>query len=179
MFKNLISVIYKYESFISHLFAYFFLIPDSSCVYELPLHVLKSVILPLSQMMNLRPRILFLRVWDIKDTPFLIPVLAYVLVWQTIYLFIAGHCGTEDFAEAEKTGSKKDRQRLKRHFSLLSNASISRTTVPLHRIISLVSITSPRSIRPHKVSVSPSFVEFDMTDSGYGWVSGCVGVLFI
>ncbi|TSK22773.1 WD repeat- and FYVE domain-containing protein 4 [Bagarius yarrelli] len=43
-----------------------------------------------------------------------------------------------------------------------------RTPVSLHQIISLVSITSPRSFRPYKVSVSPSFVEFDMTDNGYG-----------
>ncbi|XP_060781914.1 WD repeat- and FYVE domain-containing protein 4 isoform X2 [Neoarius graeffei] len=82
-----------------------------------------------------------------------------------------GHCanhGTEDFAEGEKTGSKKDKRTLKRSFSLLNTASTSTTPVPLHQIISLVSITSPRSFRPHKVSVSPSFVEFDMTDNGYG-----------
>ncbi|MCI4376424.1 hypothetical protein PGIGA_G00188250 [Pangasianodon gigas] len=81
------------------------------------------------------------------------------------------HCvndGIEDFAEGEKTGSKKDRRTPKRSFSLLNTASTSSTPVPLHQIISLVSITSPRSFRPHKVSVSPSFVEFDMTDSGYG-----------
>ncbi|KAF7710465.1 WD repeat- and FYVE domain-containing protein 4 isoform X3 [Silurus meridionalis] len=72
--------------------------------------------------------------------------------------------GTEDVAEGEKKSSKKDRRTLKRSFSLLNTAS----PVSLHQIISLVSITSPRSFRPYKVSVSPSFVEFDMTDSGYG-----------
>uniref|UniRef100_A0A673JM56 WD repeat- and FYVE domain-containing protein 4-like n=1 Tax=Sinocyclocheilus rhinocerous TaxID=307959 RepID=A0A673JM56_9TELE len=52
--------------------------------------------------------------------------------------------------------------------ALLKTSSDSGTVVPLHRIISLVSITTPRSFQPHKVSISPSFVEFDMTDSGYG-----------
>uniref|UniRef100_W5KZH6 Alfy-like armadillo-like repeat domain-containing protein n=1 Tax=Astyanax mexicanus TaxID=7994 RepID=W5KZH6_ASTMX len=51
---------------------------------------------------------------------------------------------------------------------LLWTSPKSRIPIPLHRIISLVSMTSPRSFRPHKVSVSPSFAEFDMTDSGYG-----------
>lgn len=96
--------------------------------------------------------------------------------WLKCYiLFIPGNCAnhdTEDFAESEKTGAKKDRWTLKRSFSLLSTSSTSSTPVSLHQIISLVSITSPRSFRPHNVSVSPSFVEFDMTDSGYGWVPG-------
>ncbi|XP_052429042.1 WD repeat- and FYVE domain-containing protein 4 isoform X1 [Carassius gibelio] len=56
----------------------------------------------------------------------------------------------------------------KRSFSLLKSSSDSGTVVPLHRIISLVSITSPRCFLAQKVSISPSFVEFDMTDSGYG-----------
>ncbi|XP_052468834.1 WD repeat- and FYVE domain-containing protein 4 isoform X2 [Carassius gibelio] len=72
---------------------------------------------------------------------------------------------TKDSTEDNKKSSKKA---MKRSFSLLKTSSDSGTVVPLHRIISLVSITSPRSIQPHKVSISPSFVEFDMTDSGYG-----------
>ncbi|KAG7334069.1 hypothetical protein KOW79_002476 [Hemibagrus wyckioides] len=76
--------------------------------------------------------------------------------------------GTEDSTEGEMTSSKNGRQTPKRSFSLLNTASTCRTPVSLHQIISLVSITSPRSFRPHKVSVSPSFVEFDMTDRGYG-----------
>uniref|UniRef100_A0A3Q1F0J1 Alfy-like armadillo-like repeat domain-containing protein n=1 Tax=Acanthochromis polyacanthus TaxID=80966 RepID=A0A3Q1F0J1_9TELE len=32
----------------------------------------------------------------------------------------------------------------------------------------LLSMTAPRSFRPHRVSSSPAFVEFDMTESGYG-----------
>ncbi|XP_017319576.1 WD repeat- and FYVE domain-containing protein 4 isoform X1 [Ictalurus punctatus] len=79
-----------------------------------------------------------------------------------------GHCANHGIEEGEKTSSEKKRWTPKRSFSLLNTASTSRTPVPLHQIISLVSITSPRSFRPHKVSVSPSFVEFDMTDSGYG-----------
>lgn len=71
----------------------------------------------------------------------------------------------KDTEEGENKPSKKT---MKRSFSLLKTSSGSGTVVPLHRIISLVSITSPRSFRPHKVFVSPSFVEFDMTDSGYG-----------
>ncbi|XP_066534651.1 WD repeat- and FYVE domain-containing protein 4 [Hoplias malabaricus] len=71
----------------------------------------------------------------------------------------------EDCDETEKMHYNKS---FKRSFSLLRTSSNSGSPVPLHRIISLVSMTSPRSFRPHKVSASPSFVEFDMTDSGYG-----------
>ncbi|XP_051503739.1 WD repeat- and FYVE domain-containing protein 4-like isoform X2 [Myxocyprinus asiaticus] len=68
----------------------------------------------------------------------------------------------------EEDVRKSSKRPMKRSFSLLKTSSGSGTVVPLHRIISLVSITSPRSFQPHKVSVSPSFVEFDMTYSGYG-----------
>uniref|UniRef100_A0A8C2WJA7 WDFY family member 4 n=1 Tax=Cyclopterus lumpus TaxID=8103 RepID=A0A8C2WJA7_CYCLU len=40
--------------------------------------------------------------------------------------------------------------------------------IPVHQIVSLVSMTSPRTFRPHRVSSSPAFVEFDMSESGYG-----------
>uniref|UniRef100_A0AAY5EMX6 DUF4704 domain-containing protein n=1 Tax=Electrophorus electricus TaxID=8005 RepID=A0AAY5EMX6_ELEEL len=71
----------------------------------------------------------------------------------------------KDFVDGDTKVSKRP---LKRGFSLLQTSSGGGVPVPLHRIISLVSLTSPRSLWPHKVSVSPSFVEFDMTDSGYG-----------
>ncbi|XP_056616257.1 WD repeat- and FYVE domain-containing protein 4 isoform X2 [Triplophysa dalaica] len=70
--------------------------------------------------------------------------------------------------ETEDVENKPSKKTMKRSFSLLKTSSGSGTVVPLHRIISLVSFTSPRSFRPHKVSITPSFVEFDMTDSGYG-----------
>ncbi|XP_069395233.1 WD repeat- and FYVE domain-containing protein 4 isoform X2 [Paralichthys olivaceus] len=61
---------------------------------------------------------------------------------------------------------------LKRTFSLLQSTAHSESTVgssiPVHQIISLVSMTSPRTFRPHRVSSSPAFVEFDMSESGYG-----------
>ncbi|KAK0130892.1 WD repeat- and FYVE domain-containing protein 4 [Merluccius polli] len=63
-------------------------------------------------------------------------------------------------------------QALRRSFSLLSSPAEAQSTLgsplSLHHIISLVSMTSPRSFRPHRVSSSPAFVEFDMTESGYG-----------
>ncbi|CAL8256627.1 unnamed protein product [Lota lota] len=63
-------------------------------------------------------------------------------------------------------------QALKRSFSLLSSPSEAQSTLgctfSLHHMISLVSVTSPRSFRPHRLSSSPAFVEFDMTESGYG-----------
>ncbi|XP_030234798.1 WD repeat- and FYVE domain-containing protein 4 isoform X1 [Gadus morhua] len=58
-------------------------------------------------------------------------------------------------------------QALQRSFSLLSSPSEG-CTLPLHHMVSLVSMTSPRSSRPHRLSSSPAFVEFDMTESGYG-----------
>ena len=58
-------------------------------------------------------------------------------------------------------------QPLKRSFSLLGSPSEG-CTLPLHHMVSLVSMTSPRSFRPHRLSSSPAFVEFDMTESGYG-----------
>ncbi|XP_050981588.1 WD repeat- and FYVE domain-containing protein 4 [Labeo rohita] len=75
---------------------------------------------------------------------------------------------TNQTKDSEEDNRKSLKKAMKRSFSLLKTSSDSGTVVPLHRIISLVSITSPRSFQPHKVSISPSFVEFDMTDSGYG-----------
>ncbi|KAF3708270.1 WD repeat- and FYVE domain-containing protein 4 [Channa argus] len=61
---------------------------------------------------------------------------------------------------------------LKRQFSLLKSTACSESSVgsaiPVHQIISLVSMTSPRTFRPHRVASSPAFVEFDMSESGYG-----------
>ncbi|XP_060895664.1 WD repeat- and FYVE domain-containing protein 4 isoform X1 [Labrus mixtus] len=58
---------------------------------------------------------------------------------------------------------------LKRTFSLLKSPSHSDSSaIPAHQIVSLVSMTSPRTFRPHRVSSSPAFVEFDMSESGYG-----------
>ncbi|XP_076019917.1 WD repeat- and FYVE domain-containing protein 4 isoform X2 [Genypterus blacodes] len=61
---------------------------------------------------------------------------------------------------------------LKRMFSLLRlglcNESFVGSAFPVNQIISLVSMTSPRSFRPHQVSCSPAFAEFDMSESGYG-----------
>ncbi|KAG7462495.1 hypothetical protein MATL_G00185510 [Megalops atlanticus] len=62
--------------------------------------------------------------------------------------------------------AKPSSRDLKRSFSLL-NKNVG-PGIPPHQIVSLISMTSPRSFRPHKLSVSPSFVEFDMSDSGYG-----------
>lgn len=58
---------------------------------------------------------------------------------------------------------------LRRTFSLLQSTARSESSaIPAHQIISLVSMTSPRTFRPHRVSTSPAFVEFDMSESGYG-----------
>ncbi|XP_030011898.1 WD repeat- and FYVE domain-containing protein 4 [Sphaeramia orbicularis] len=61
---------------------------------------------------------------------------------------------------------------LKRTFSLLKPTTQTESSIgpaiPIHQIISLVSMTSPRTFRPHRVSTSPAFVEFDMSESGYG-----------
>ncbi|XP_042565532.1 WD repeat- and FYVE domain-containing protein 4 isoform X2 [Clupea harengus] len=70
-----------------------------------------------------------------------------------------GPCAEED------DGMRKNTRKLKRSFSLLNCTG---SALPLHQIISLVSMTSPRSFRPHKLSATPSFVEFDMSETGYG-----------
>lgn len=75
---------------------------------------------------------------------------------------------TDQTKDSEDNNKKSLKKAMKRSFSLLKTPLDSGMVVPLHRIISLVSITSPRNFQPHKVSISPSFVEFDMTDSGYG-----------
>ncbi|XP_077999760.1 WD repeat and FYVE domain-containing protein 3-like [Glandiceps talaboti] len=41
-------------------------------------------------------------------------------------------------------------------------------TVPLTRVKCLVSMTTPRDVRLHGASVTPSFVEFDMSAEGFG-----------
>ncbi|XP_077351149.1 WD repeat- and FYVE domain-containing protein 4 isoform X2 [Festucalex cinctus] len=59
-----------------------------------------------------------------------------------------------------------------RNLSLLQSTSCSKfsagSTIPAHQIISVVSMTSPRTFRPHRLSATPAFVEFDMSESGYG-----------
>lgn len=78
-------------------------------------------------------------------------------------LFPPGHSTEAD------TSSGSSVKTLKRTFSLLKSSEPSvGSTIPIHQIISLVSMTSPRTFRPHKVSSSPAFVEFDMSESGYG-----------
>uniref|UniRef100_A0A3P8VEH3 DUF4704 domain-containing protein n=1 Tax=Cynoglossus semilaevis TaxID=244447 RepID=A0A3P8VEH3_CYNSE len=57
-------------------------------------------------------------------------------------------------------------KKTKRNYSLLPSSDGS--PIPVHQIISLVSMTSPRTFRPHRLSTSPAFVEFDMSESGYG-----------
>ncbi|XP_062422362.1 WD repeat- and FYVE domain-containing protein 4 isoform X3 [Pungitius pungitius] len=74
-------------------------------------------------------------------------------------------------AEAQ-VSSGSSFKKLKRAFSLLKSTTRSESlfgpAIPVHQIISLVSMTSPRTYRPHRLSSSPAFVEFDMTESGYG-----------
>ncbi|KAJ8361381.1 hypothetical protein SKAU_G00179060 [Synaphobranchus kaupii] len=76
-----------------------------------------------------------------------------------------GHSTEATDVSVGQEGKPSNRE-LKHSFSLL-NRSVG-SGVPHHRTVSLVSMTSPRSFRPHKLSVSPSFVEFDMSDSGFG-----------
>ena len=40
--------------------------------------------------------------------------------------------------------------------------------VPLTRVKCLVSMTTPRDVRLHGTSITPAFVEFDMTSEGFG-----------
>ncbi|XP_061083702.1 WD repeat- and FYVE domain-containing protein 4 isoform X3 [Conger conger] len=76
-----------------------------------------------------------------------------------------GHRGEGSAAPGGQEKKPSGRE-LKHSFSLLNRAG--GAGVPHHRTVSLVSMTSPRSLRPHRLSVSPSFVEFDMSDSGFG-----------
>lgn len=73
-------------------------------------------------------------------------------------------------SETDASGSTTST--LKRSFSLLDSTAQGESSVgsaiPVHQIISLVSMTSPRTFRPHKVSTSPAFVEFNTSESGYG-----------
>ncbi|MEQ2160527.1 hypothetical protein GOODEAATRI_000080 [Goodea atripinnis] len=75
-------------------------------------------------------------------------------------LFKPDQSTTVDAQSSQKT--------LKRTFSLLQSTSLFGSAIPVHQIVSLVSMTAPRTFRPHRVSSSPAFVEFDMSESGYG-----------
>lgn len=74
---------------------------------------------------------------------------------------------TSDSNEADKS-SESSVKTTKRTFSLLNSKCSVGSAIPAHQIISLVSMTSPRTYRPHRVSTTPAFVEFDMSESGYG-----------
>ncbi|XP_028278514.1 WD repeat- and FYVE domain-containing protein 4 isoform X2 [Parambassis ranga] len=71
-------------------------------------------------------------------------------------------------SNGQSTGGESSGKALKRTFSLLQSTALFGSAIPVHQIISLVSMTAPRSFRPHRVSSSPAFVEFDMSESGYG-----------
>ncbi|XP_053730843.1 WD repeat- and FYVE domain-containing protein 4 isoform X2 [Synchiropus splendidus] len=73
-----------------------------------------------------------------------------------------------DQAKTTEANPAPGPKRLKRTISLLRNESSVGRSFPPHQLISLVSMTSPRSFRSHRVSSSPAFVEFDMSESGYG-----------
>ncbi|XP_051272681.1 WD repeat- and FYVE domain-containing protein 4 isoform X4 [Dicentrarchus labrax] len=79
---------------------------------------------------------------------------------------------TNGHSSEADASSRSPVKTLKRTFSLLKSTTQSESSVgsaiPVHQIISLVSMTSPRTFRPHRVSSSPAFVEFDMSESGYG-----------
>ncbi|XP_054886091.1 WD repeat- and FYVE domain-containing protein 4 [Poeciliopsis prolifica] len=68
----------------------------------------------------------------------------------------------------ENASAESSQKMLKRSFSLLHPSTSFGSAIPDHQIVSLVSMTAPRTFRPHKVSSSPAFVEFDMSESGYG-----------
>uniref|UniRef100_A0A4W5QEA5 WDFY family member 4 n=1 Tax=Hucho hucho TaxID=62062 RepID=A0A4W5QEA5_9TELE len=78
-----------------------------------------------------------------------------------------------DSSTDSETTTRSIMKTLKRSFSLLSSSppigSPVGQPIPLHQIISLVSMTSPRSFRPHRVSTSPAFVEFDMSENCRGF----------
>ncbi|XP_077438112.1 WD repeat- and FYVE domain-containing protein 4 isoform X2 [Vanacampus margaritifer] len=77
-----------------------------------------------------------------------------------------------DLNTKANTTTQSSAKTLKRNFSLLKSTSCSKfcagSTVPAHQIICMVSMTSPRNFRPHRLSATPAFVEFDMSESGYG-----------
>ncbi|XP_061914195.1 WD repeat- and FYVE domain-containing protein 4 isoform X3 [Entelurus aequoreus] len=61
---------------------------------------------------------------------------------------------------------------IKRASSLLESPTCSEfpagPTITAQQLISLVSMTAPRTFRPHRISATPAFVEFDMSENGYG-----------
>ncbi|XP_041866182.1 WD repeat- and FYVE domain-containing protein 4 isoform X2 [Melanotaenia boesemani] len=70
--------------------------------------------------------------------------------------------------QSTEAAAESSVKKLKRTFSLLQSTTSCGSAIPVHQIISLVSMTAPRTFRPHRVSSSPAFVEFDMSESGYG-----------
>ncbi|XP_047207420.1 WD repeat- and FYVE domain-containing protein 4 isoform X3 [Girardinichthys multiradiatus] len=74
-------------------------------------------------------------------------------------------CSKDQNTTVDAQSSQKT---LKRTFSLLQSTSLFGSAIPVHQIVSLVSMTASRTFRPHRVSSSPAFVEFDMSESGYG-----------
>ncbi|CAB1312396.1 unnamed protein product, partial [Coregonus sp. 'balchen'] len=83
---------------------------------------------------------------------------------------------TLSLSKDSETTTRSIMKTFKRSFSLLSSLPPIDSPVgqplPLHQIISLVSMTSPRSFRPHRVSTSPAFVEFDMNCRGFPPAAG-------
>ncbi|KAM4599617.1 WD repeat- and FYVE domain-containing protein 4 [Fundulus diaphanus] len=75
-------------------------------------------------------------------------------------------CSQNQNTKAESVESSQ--KTLKRTFSLLQPTASFGSAISVHQIVTLVSMTVPRTFRPHRLSSSPAFVEFDMSESGYG-----------
>ncbi|KAM8924593.1 LOW QUALITY PROTEIN: WD repeat- and FYVE domain-containing protein 4 [Pelodytes ibericus] len=71
-------------------------------------------------------------------------------------------CGITMTSSSEDTGHADDP--VNPHSPCLTSGSI------LHTSVSLVSMTSPRRFQTNTASMSPSFVEFDMSTHGYGFL---------
>ncbi|XP_015799744.3 WD repeat- and FYVE domain-containing protein 4 isoform X2 [Nothobranchius furzeri] len=79
-------------------------------------------------------------------------------------------CLSKKTDQSTKADAGSSGRTLKRTFSLLRSTASCGSAIPIHQIVSLVSMTAPRTFRPHRVSSSPPFVEFDMHESGYGYL---------
>ncbi|XP_043836803.1 LOW QUALITY PROTEIN: WD repeat- and FYVE domain-containing protein 4 [Dromiciops gliroides] len=74
--------------------------------------------------------------------------------------------GTDDSAEAIPDASLTVRTVPASKSPWLSKSSVN----TLQTAMSLISMTSPRNIQPQKATLVPSFVEFDMSMEGYGYL---------
>ena len=97
----------------------------------------------------------------VLDTTLFLRILDTMCILAHLYLYLAQCAVFRDFVRlgAPLCCDDDDEE---------ANKSQQCSVIPLTRVKCLVSMTTPRDVRLHGTTITPSFVEFDMSSEGFG-----------